>query len=77
MARHFYEAGDYERAYNYALQTNRIDSRSEESWMIFAKSQYKLGQRKAALKTLQAYTAQSGSAKAQHLFDAMKSGTFK
>ncbi len=77
IARKYYEMGDYGKAYNYALLTNQIDSSLEDSWIIFAKSLVKLGEKERAVKTLQLYIKTSHSNKAQLLLNNILRGKFK
>ncbi len=77
IAKKYYDIGDYHKAYNYALITNQIDSTIEDSWIIFAKSLVKLGHKKRAVKTLQAYVQTSNSSKASILLDNILTGKFK
>ena len=50
IARKYYELGDYNKAYNYALITNRINNDIEDSWIVFAKSLVKMGKKDKAVK---------------------------
>lgn len=77
IARYYYDHGEYTEAYNYALKTNAINSRIDESWIIFSKSLVKLGRIDQAKKTLQLYSSQSGSDTAKTLLDAIEKGNFK
>lgn len=77
IAKKYYEMGDYHKAYNYALITNQIDSSIEDSWIIFAKSLVKLGQKKRAIETLGAYIKTSNSSRAQILLENIKTGKFR
>ena len=77
IAKQYYNMGEYEKSYNYALLTNQIDSTIEESWIIFAKSLVKLGRKKQAIETLNAYIKVSTSSKAQLLLNNIKTGKFK
>lgn len=77
VSRYHYDHGNYASAYNYALKTNEINPNMEDSWIIFAKSQVKLGQTDMAKKTLQLYTSRSNSDKAKELLNAVEQGTFK
>lgn len=77
IAKKYYEMKDYHKAYNYALITNQIDSTIEDSWIIFAKSLVKLGQKERAIKTLKAYIKTSHSSKAKILLDNILTGKFK
>lgn len=77
ISRYYYDHGNYEEAYNYALKTNNINNRIDESWIIFSKSLIKLGRVDQAKKTLQLYIQQSNSESAQGLLDAIERGNFK
>ncbi|MDF1877293.1 hypothetical protein JHD47_05630 [Sulfurimonas sp. SAG-AH-194-L11] len=77
VAKKYYELGNYEQAYNYALITNKINKEIESSWIIFTKSLVKLGKRAQAIKTLKKYIKQSHSSSAQILLDEIYAGKFK
>lgn len=77
IARYYYEHGNYDEAYNYALKTNNINNRIDESWILFAKSLMKLGKTDQAKKTLQLYISQSNSENARSLLDSIEKGNFK
>ena len=77
VAKKYYELQDYHQAYNYALITNGIDKNIEASWLIFAKSLYKLDKKDKAKKTLKKYIDFSHSSGAKLLLDEMKSGKFR
>ena len=77
IAKKYYAMGEYHKAYNYALITNQIDSTIEESWLVFAKSLVKLGQKERAIKTLRAYIKTSKSNKAQLLLQNILTGKFQ
>jgi len=77
VAKKYYELGDYEQAYNYALVTNGINNDIEDSWLIFAKSLVKLNKREMAIKTLREYLKYSHSGNARILLNDIESGKFK
>lgn len=77
IARYYYDQGNYNEAYDYALKTNNINSRIDESWILFAKSLVKLGKIDQAKKTLQLYVSQSNSESARALLDSIEKGTFR
>lgn len=77
IARYYYDHGNYDEAYNYALKTNNINNRIDESWILFAKSLVKLGRTDQAKKTLQLYITQSNSETARGLLDSIERGNFK
>lgn len=77
VAKKYYELGNYEQAYNYALITNQINSNIEASWIIFAKALVKLHKRDKAIYTLQEYIKVSHSSNAEILLNEIKAGKFK
>ncbi|SFV75694.1 Transformation system protein [hydrothermal vent metagenome] len=78
IARKYYKLKEYQKAYNYALETNKINSQVEESWIIFAKSLYHLQQKQKALEVLQQYIQNNGdSPKIRELYDAIQRGTLQ
>ncbi|MDO8455083.1 MAG: CDC27 family protein [Sulfurimonas sp.] len=77
IAKSYYNSGDYNLAYNYALTTNEIDSNLETSWIIFAKSLVKLDQKDKAVETLKEYIKHSHSANAKALLDEILSGEMR
>jgi len=74
LAKYYYDKMNYNKAEKWALETNRLDSSIEESWLIFAKSQVKQGKRIEALKVLKVYLDKSGSRKAKVLMDKIRRG---
>lgn len=77
IARYHYDHGNYNEAYNFALKTNSINNKMDESWVIFSKSLVKLGRTEQAKKTLQAYISDSNSESARALLDSIERGSFK
>ncbi|UFS63194.1 hypothetical protein LOH54_03480 [Sulfurimonas sp. HSL-3221] len=77
VAKRYYHTGNYQQAYNYALITNELDSTIEDSWLIFAKSLYKMDQKEMAIKTLKSYIQESSSVKAKITLDQMEKGTME
>jgi hypothetical protein len=77
IAKRYYETNRYKKAYNYALITNDIDSKIEDSWLIFAKSLVKLDQKEMAVKALTSYVDESGSTRAKMLLEEITKGEFR
>lgn len=77
IAKHYYNNGEYQKSYNYALMTNEIDKSIDESWIIFSKSLVKLGQHELAMNTLKSYLKTSKSSAAEVLLRKIESGSFK
>lgn len=67
LARVYYHNGAYEKSELWALKTNKLNNRLEESWIIFAKSKIKLGRIDEAKHILSNYIKQSNSQKAKIL----------
>ncbi len=76
LARAYYRQGNYEKAQKWALITNDINSKLEESWLIFVKAKAKSGQRREAEQILSAYIQKKNSTKAKALLRKMKKGKF-
>ncbi|MDQ1338480.1 MAG: hypothetical protein QG617_1447 [Campylobacterota bacterium] len=77
VAKKYYQLGDYEQAYNYALITNDINNNIEESWLIFSKSLVKINKKEMAIETLKKYISHSHSSQARQLLDEIQAGKFK
>ena len=77
VAKKYYQLGEYDKSYNYALITNDINNNIEASWIIFAKSLVKLDKKDEAIKTLEKYIKYSNSSEARILLDEILSGKFK
>jgi len=77
VAKKYYELGNYNQSYNYALITNKINKEIDVSWIIFTKSLVKLGKKDKAIATLKQYIKQSHSSSAQILLDEIRSGKFR
>ena len=74
IAKKYYELKDYRQAYNYALTTNELNNKIEDSWIVFAKSLYMLQGKYKAIEILNKYIAESNSQKAKILLENIKSG---
>ena len=77
IAKKYYELEMYNQSYNYALITNELNNDIEDSWIIFAKSLYKLDKKDKAIEILKQYISTSHSSRAQMLVDNIKSGKLK
>jgi tetratricopeptide (TPR) repeat protein len=77
IAKKYYELKNYNQSYNYALITNQINKDIEESWLLFAKSLYKLDQKEKAIEILDKYISSSHSRRAEMLLENIKSGKIK
>jgi tetratricopeptide (TPR) repeat protein len=61
LAKAYYNMGKYKKSEFWALQTNKINSSIDESWIIFAKSKVKLGHKNEAINILQNYIKRTSS----------------
>ena len=77
IAKKYYALENYNQSYNYALITNELNNDIEESWIIFAKSLYKLQKKDKAVKMLEKYIATSHSHRAKILLENIKTGKMK
>jgi len=74
LSKYYYDKGNYKKAENWALETNKIDSGIEESWSIFAKTLVKRGKRADAIKVLQTYYDDTNSVDTKSLMDKIRLG---
>jgi len=72
LAKSYFNRGEYKKAEYWALQTNKVDSNIEESWLLFAYAKAKLGQKQEAIKVLNAYIAKTNSIEAKRLLEQIK-----
>ena len=77
VAKKYYRIGEYDKAYNYALITNKLNNEIDESWIIFSKSLVKLNKKDKAIKVLTKYIQHSHSSNAKLLLDNITSGKFR
>lgn len=72
LAKSYFNRGEYKKAEYWALQTNKVDSNIEESWLLFAHAKAKLGQKQDAIKVLNSYIAKTNSIEAKRLLEQIK-----
>lgn len=72
LAKSYFRKGNYKKSEFWALQTNKVNSNIEESWIIFAKSKVKLGRRNEAIRILTNYVKRSHSSAANNLLNRLK-----
>ena len=73
LAKAYYNMGKYDKSEYWALQTNKINSTIDESWIIFAQSKVKLGQRNEAISILGNYIKRTDSEQAKNSLLKIKS----
>ncbi len=76
IAQEYYRQKLYPLAIKWSLKANNIDKNNEDSWLIFAKSMYKMGKKETALNALRIYYKKSHSKKAAMLYRLMLKGKF-
>ncbi|WP_300361135.1 hypothetical protein [Hydrogenimonas sp.] len=67
IANLYYEKKDYENAALWARKANLIDRDDEDAWVLYAKSEYALGNRERAKRILRLYLDYRDSVKARTL----------
>ena len=75
LARLNFRNNNFKEAIKWSLAANDIDNSLEESWIIFAKSKYKLKQSNDAVKALREYNKNLNKASINELINKIKSGT--
>jgi tetratricopeptide (TPR) repeat protein len=76
LAEGYYEQKLYEKALKWALESNNLNSNSQDSWLIFAKSKARLGDWEAGEKILEAYLKENRSKEAENLLHLIETGKF-
>lgn len=61
IAKKYYDIQDYKSSEKWAVIANELNSDNEESWVIFAKSKYNLGQKYDAVRVLRIYNEKANS----------------
>ncbi len=74
LAKAYYKKGAYSEAEGWALRANEINSKLEDSWLMFAKSKAKMGKKQEAINILAKYYTKSKSVKAKALIGQIKTG---
>jgi len=72
LAKSYFRKGNYKKSEYWSLQTNKVNTNIEESWIIFAKSKVKLGRRNEAIRILTNYAKRSSSGVAKNLLYKLK-----
>ncbi|MGB2553577.1 transformation system protein [Campylobacter sp. MOP51] len=61
IAKKYYDIQDYKSSEKWSVIANELNSDNEESWVIFAKSKYNLGQKYDAVRVLKIYNEKANS----------------
>ena len=76
LAEEYYANKNYTESNKWALIANHIDAENEKSWLWFAKSKVKLGQKEDAIVALKAFLKKNKSQAAQTLLNKISLGEF-
>ncbi len=68
----YYRTEDFKESLKWALNANDLDKENESSWLLFAKSSFKLGQKERAISALREYVQRSGSENAKSLLEKIE-----
>ncbi|WP_041957528.1 hypothetical protein [Sulfurospirillum arsenophilum] len=74
LAEEYYISKNYQDSNKWSIIANTIDADNEKSWILFAKSKLKLGQKQDAISALEAYLKNNKSKVAQNLLTQIMSG---
>lgn len=77
IAQKYYDLGKYHKALEWSVKANEFDKSEERSWIIFAKSAYKIGDKRRAMDALRAYLRHHPSPIVKRLYLQMQKGTFR
>jgi flagellar basal body-associated protein FliL len=72
LAENYYRRGDYENALKWAKNANLQNKKDFKSWVIVAKSLYKLGKKEKAIQVLEVYYHYTKDKKILKLIDRIK-----
>ena len=75
IAKKYYKQKDYKNAARWSFTVNSIEPNLEDGWIIFAKSKYKQGRKKDAIKVLEAFNQRQPSKQIESLILQIKMGT--
>ncbi len=77
LSEEYYHRRNYKKSLKWAIIANNINSNSEDSWILFAKSKVKLGKINDAIEALKIYLKVNNSDKIRVLLKNIKNGVFK
>ncbi len=72
LANDYMKKRDYQNAVEWALKASRLNTKSIEPWLIYAKSKYNLGQKERAIKVLELLNSKKSSKRVQELLISLK-----
>ena len=71
IANEYYQQKEYQKAMQWAIKANELDKDNEQSWILYAKSAYKLGQKQKAINALKIYLRKHPSKRVKKLLSQM------
>ncbi|WP_457592784.1 CDC27 family protein [Hydrogenimonas sp.] len=74
IAQSYYKKGKYKEAVKWSVMANSLDPSSEETWLIFARSKVKLGQKEDAIRALRVYLNQYSSRNIKSFLQSLEAG---
>jgi tetratricopeptide (TPR) repeat protein len=74
LAQEYFKEGDYKNALKWAKNANIQNKKDPRSWIIVAKSLYKLGEKDKAIKVLQIYFDYTRDKKILKIIERIKNG---
>ncbi len=72
LSQRFFDAKKYDRALKWALISNEVDSKSDKSWIMFAKIKDKMGKKQDAINALTQYLKNNSSKEIAKLLKNLK-----
>ncbi len=72
LSQRFFKAKKYEQALKWALISNEVDSKSDKSWVMFAKIKEKMGKKQDAINALAQYLKNNNSKEIAKLLKNLK-----
>ncbi len=73
ISRSYYKKGKYKEALKWSIEANSLDPSNEESWILFAKANVKLGNKEDAIQALKVYLNQYSSRNVKSLLNSLES----
>ena len=77
IAKTFYIKQQYAKTIKWSLKANTFDKTDPNTWILFAKSAYKMGKKERALEALRAYLEYLEDPRVKELYIQMVQGEFK
>lgn len=75
LAEEAYDKKDYDGAIKWALASNEINKDNVQSWIIFAKANYKKGRKNDALYALETFNSRANNSEIANLISQIRNGS--